>query len=65
MMTLGDYEDTLKSFNWNYSMEEDYRIWKENHDLHTSLIKLSSNSKDYKALYDKYSPQRTRSLTTE
>lgn len=57
-ITIEDYENELKSFNFYYDMIDDYQTWKSHFNHHRLLENYAKQSPKHKQLWFWYTSRR-------
>lgn len=62
-MSLDDYEKKLKGHDWTYMYSDDNRVYKRGRDSESEIKSHAGQSKEHKALYDKYKLKEEREMS--
>jgi len=61
-ISLTDYENKLKGHDWTYKYSDDNRVFKKGAASESEIVHHSNQSKEHKALYDKYRLREEREM---
>jgi len=62
-ISLDDYEKKLKGHDWTYMYSDDNRVYKRGRDSESEIKSHAGQSKEHKALYDKYRLGEEKEMT--